>query len=183
MPSDSSNGVNTQNEALASPPNSDYFSQANYEPNLFMGFYEVNFLAAEGIARGWWSGGNAQTYYTQGITASLADYDIPQDTINRYLSGSHVVYNPSMAIQQILFQRYLAEVYNSGYEPYFTQRRTGYPAMAVAGPGIPGHQEPLRWQYPVSEYTLNKVNVEAAVTRQYPAGDVITAPMWVLVPE
>lgn len=183
LPADESNSVNTANAVNASPPNKTYFSQANYEPNLFMGYYEVNFLAAEGIARGWWSGGDAASFYNKGVTASLAFYNIPQDTINRYLAGSHVVYNPAVGLQQILFQRYLAGVYNSGYEPYFTQRRTGVPAMALSGPGIPGHLEPLRWQYPVGEYTLNGTNVKAAVARQYPEGDVITAKMWVLKPE
>jgi hypothetical protein len=91
-----------------------------------------------------------------------------------------VVYNPANGLQQILFQRFLAGVYNSGYEPYFTQRRTNIPAMAVAGPGIPGHQEPTRWQYPVSEYTLNQSNVKSAVSSQYPNGDIITEKMWVL---
>ncbi|MDP4214920.1 MAG: SusD/RagB family nutrient-binding outer membrane lipoprotein [Bacteroidota bacterium] len=183
LPADASNSVNTANAVKASPPNSNYFSQANYEPNLFMGYYEVNFLAAEGIARGWWTGANPATYYNQGITASLAFYNIPQDTITRYLAGPQVVYNPATGLNQILFQRFLAGVYNSGYEPYFTQRRTGYPAMALAGPGIPGHQEPLRWQYPVGEYTLNGVHVKAAVTSQYPGGDLITEKMWVLIPE
>jgi len=183
LPSDASNSVNTANAAKASAPNSNYFSQANYEPNLFMGFYEVNFLEAEGIARGWWNGGNAQTYYNQGITASLSFYNIPNDTINRYLTGSHVVYKSSVGLNQILFQKYIAEVYNSGYEPYFAQRRTNYPIMAVAGPGIPNHQEALRWQYPVSEYTLNGAQVNDAVTRQYSQGDIITEKMWLLIPE
>jgi hypothetical protein len=109
-------------------------------------------------------------------------YNIPQDTITRYLTGTYVIYNSSRGLQQILFQRYLASVNNSGFEPYFSQRRTGNPVMAVAGNGIPNHQEALRWQYPVSEYTLNGNNVNAAVKSQYPGGDIITEKMWVLKP-
>jgi hypothetical protein len=183
LPSDASTSSNTANAVEASIPNSNYFYQAGYETNLFQGYYEVSFLIAEGIARGWWTGGNAGTYYQQGITASMSYYGIVQDTINRYLSGSYVTYNPARGLQQILLQRWLAGVYNSGFEPYFTQRRAGYPVMAVAGPGMPNHQEALRWEYPVSEYTLNATNVQAAVTRQFQGQDVITAQMWVLIPE
>lgn len=184
LPSDASTASNTTNAVLASIPNSNYFYQAGYETNLFQGYYEVSFLIAEGIARGWWTGGNAAAYYQQGITASMSYYGISQDTINRYLSGPYIPYSPARGLQQILLQRWLAGLYNSGFEPYFTQRRTGYPAMAVSGPGMPNHQEALRWQYPVNEYTLNAANVQAAVGTQFQqAGDVITAKMWVLIPE
>ena len=183
LPSDASPASNTGNAPLASIPNSNYFYQASYEPNLFQGYYETSFLIAEGIARGWWTGGNAGTYYQQGITASMSYYGIPQDTITRYLSGPYVTYNPARGLQQILLQRWFAGVYNSGFEPYFTQRRSGYPVMAVAGPGMPTHAEALRWEYPVSEYTLNAANVQAAVKSQFTQGDVITAQMWVLIPE
>lgn len=183
LPSDASTASNTANQVQASIPNTNYFYLAGYETNLFQGFYEVSFLKAEGIARGWWTGGDAGTWYRQGITASMTNYGIASDTINRYLAGAAVTYNAARGLQQILIQRYLAGVYNSGLEPYFTQRRTGYPVMAVAGPGMPNHQEALRWQYPVSEYTLNSANVNAAVQRQFPNGDIITEKMWVLIPQ
>ncbi|HEY4334522.1 MAG TPA: SusD/RagB family nutrient-binding outer membrane lipoprotein, partial [Puia sp.] len=183
LPSDASTASNTANQVQASIPNTNYFYLAGYETNLFQGFYEVSFLKAEGIARGWWTGADPATYYQQGITASMTNYGIAQDTINRYVAGPAVTYNPSRGLQQVLFQRYLAGVYNSGFEPYFTQRRSGYPVMAVSGPGMPNHQEALRWQYPVSEYTLNSANVTAAVTRQFQNGDVITEKMWVLLPQ
>ena len=180
---DSSMSYNTTHAAVASGIKSNYFSDPSYEPNLFMGYSEVNFIVAEGIARGWWlDDASAQIYYNQGITASFSYYNIPQNAIDLYLTGPHVVYNPSIGLKQILFQRYIASVYNSGYEPYFSQRRTGYPAMAVAGSGVPTHQQALRWKYPVSEYTLNGINVKAAVARQYPLGDIITEKMWLLKP-
>ncbi|MBO9571330.1 MAG: SusD/RagB family nutrient-binding outer membrane lipoprotein [Chitinophagaceae bacterium] len=182
LPADATNANNTARQSEASTPNPNYFYQANYEPNLFLGFYEVSFAIAEGIARNWWSSADAETYYKKGITASLAFYDIPLDTIQRYVASPNVAYNSSRGLQQILFQRYIASVYNSGFEPYYTQRRTGYPVMAVSGDGIPGHQQPFRWQYPVSEYTLNKDNVAAAVQSQYPGGDIIAEKMWLLKP-
>ncbi len=182
LPADASSDYNTAHATEASIPSVNYFYQAGYEPNLFLGFCEVNFAIAEGIARNWWNNGDAELYYKKGIAASMSYYNIPEDTTNRYLTGSYVVYNSSRGLQQILFQRYLASLNNSGFEPYYTQRRTGYPAMAVAGDGIPGHRQALRWQYPVSEYTLNGDNVNAAVKNQYSGGDVNTEKMWVLQP-
>jgi hypothetical protein len=143
----------------------------------------VNFAISEGIARNWWGNvADAETYYKRGITASMARYNIPLDSINRYLSGPRVQFNPNRALEQILFQRYISGVNNSGFEPYYTQRRTGIPVMAVKGSGVPGGKQALRWQYPVSEYTLNEKNIKLAVTNQYPAGDIITERMWVIKP-
>lgn len=182
LPPDASNAENTAHQSEASMLNPGFFSNPSFEPNLYLGFYEVNFAIAEGIERGWWAGGNPETYYKQGITASLAYYNIPQDTIDRYLSEPKVAYNPARGLEQILYQRYIASNYNTGYEPYFTIRRTGIPAMQVAGPGIPSHSVPLRWRYPTNEYTLNTDNINTAVARQFPGGDQIGETMWLLKP-
>lgn len=180
LPPDASNADNTARQNEASIPNAGFFSQPNFEPNLFLGFYEVSFSIAEGIARGWWFGGDAEDYYKQGTAASLAYYNIPQDTINRYMAEPKIAYDASRGLEQILFQRYIASNYNTGYEPIFTRRRTEIPAFQVAGPGIPGHTVPLRWQYPINEYNLNKENINTAVSRQFPGGDQITEAMWLL---
>lgn len=183
LPSDSSGAFNTARASEASIVNSKYFSRADYETNLILGFQEVNFAISEGIARNWWGNvADAETYYKRGITASMARYNIPLDSISRYLSGPRVQFNPNRALEQILFQRYISGVNNSGFEPYYTQRRTGIPVMAVKGSGVPGGKQALRWQYPVSEYTLNEKNIKLAVTNQYPAGDIITERMWVIKP-
>jgi hypothetical protein len=182
LPADATNANNTAHQSEASTPNPNYFYQANYEPNLFLGYAEVNFAIAEGIARNWWNAGDVETFYKKGISASMTFYNIPQDTIAHYLSNPAIALIPERALQQVLFQRYVSSVYNSGFEPFYTQRRTGYPVMAVAGDGIPRHQQPFRWQYPTSEYTLNKENVTAAVQGQFPAGDLISEKMWSLKP-
>lgn len=69
---------------------------------------------------------------------------------------------------------------NSFYEPFFEQRRTGIPVLAV-GPGtLNGGLVPKRWMYPQGEYLNNKANVQAAVARQFPTGDNINEVMWLL---
>jgi hypothetical protein len=183
LPSDSSGAYNTARASQASIVNIKYFQRADYETNLYLGFHEVNFAIGEGIARSWWGSlADAETYYKRGITASMARYNIPTDTINRYLAGPRVQFNPNRALQQILFQRYIAGVNNSYFEPFYTQRRTGIPVMAVKGSGVPSGKQALRWQYPVSEYTLNEKNVKAAVSSQYSGGDIVTERMWVIKP-
>jgi hypothetical protein len=39
---------------------------------------------------------------------------------------------------------------------------------------------PKRWMYPESEFDLNRAQVEAAISRQYPSGDNINGAMWLL---
>lgn len=182
LPPDASNAENTANQAKASMLHPGFFSQPDFEPNLFLGYYEQCFTIAEAIERGWWSGGDAATYYRDGIIASMTYYKIPLDTINRYLAEPRVVFNPDRALQQILFQRYIASNYNSGYESFYAIRRTGIPQLQLAGTGIPSHALPLRWQYPTTEYTLNKDNIDAAVARQFSGGDQINEAMWALKP-
>ena len=54
-----------------------YYSTYTGEPSVQIGYPEQEFNIAEGINRGWLAGGNAETYYTAGITASMAYYGVP----------------------------------------------------------------------------------------------------------
>ncbi|NJO68108.1 MAG: SusD/RagB family nutrient-binding outer membrane lipoprotein [Bacteroidetes bacterium] len=146
LPGSAPNEENTANMLKASIPNRNYFKLENYEPLLFMGYYELNFLVAEGIARGWSSAGNAETYYNQGIRASMNFYGIHQDTISRYLNEPKVKFDGTSGLSQILFQKYIGGFYNSGWEPFYSQRRTGIPVFDVSGNGVPNHQVATRWK-------------------------------------
>lgn len=39
---------------------------------------------------------------------------------------------------------------------------------------------PVRWQYPESEISYNKANVEEAIQRQYGGSDEVNKLMWIL---
>jgi len=54
-----------------------YFSGYTAEPAIQLGYPEMCFNIAEGINRGWLSGGNAEAWYTAGIKASMDFYGIP----------------------------------------------------------------------------------------------------------
>ena len=107
-------------------------------------------------------------------------YGISDADIATYIAQASVVYNPVNAIPMIITQKYISFFLNSGWEPFFEQRRTGIPTLST-GPGTQnGGQVPKRWMYPQSEFSYNGTNVQEAVTRQYAGNDDINGVMWVL---
>lgn len=180
LPGAAPNELNTTRFNQVSIPNRDYVDVVGYEPVLYQGYYEVNFLVAEAIQRGWWPAGNAAEYYKKGIRASLEYWGVPEAQIAEYLSQPLVAFDPSKGLEQILMQKYYACYQNSGWEAYYTIRRTGIPEVDVNGEGMIERRMAVRWRYPQNEYLLNAGNVEQAVSRQYGNSDDIYGVMWLL---
>ncbi|EHQ24917.1 SusD/RagB family nutrient-binding outer membrane lipoprotein [Mucilaginibacter paludis] len=185
-----------------------YYSTFTGEPSIQVGYMEQLFNIAEGINRGWISG-NAESYYIQGIQASLQWYGIPTTgtfTASFYRPGSkdtgvpsnydnytittdwNTFYNQAAVkyaggttgLTQILQQKYLAGFRHNGLESYYTYRRTGVPNFTTGtGTGNSGHIA-LRFQYPTSEHDANTTNYNAAVSSQYGTTDDINGTMWIL---
>jgi hypothetical protein len=155
--------------------------------------------------RGWITTGSAETWYQNGIKASLAFYGI-KDGVNTvtfqkpggglfesvnydvnflydtYYNQADVKYkgNTVDGRNQILLQKYLAFYQNSGQEAYFNWRRTGVPTFLTgSGSGNSGRVA-LRYQYPSVERSINKTNVEAAITAQFGTLDDINGKMWII---
>jgi len=188
-----------------------YYSNFAGEPDVLVGYKEMCFNIAEAIIRGWVVGKNnidAETWYKEGITASMSFYgiDITQSNFTAYFLpvGANSVTQvapypftfsfsnyyaqpsvkfsstPSTAISQIVLQKYIACFENSGYEPYYNWRRTGIPAFQ-SGAGIGNNGViPKRWAYPVSEQTQNKANWNAALSAQQYSADDLNQTMWLL---
>ena len=185
-----------------------YFRTLTGEPSIQIGYPELCFNLAEGINRGWASG-NAESYYTAGIQASMASYGLPATgtyTAYFYRPGatdvtlpanydtyavpvSYATYYAQPSVQyatgatgltQILQQKYLALFRHSGLQGYYTYRRTGVPAFTT-GPGT-GNSGRIaqRFRYPTSEQTANTVNYQAALASQYAGNDDINGVMYVL---
>ena len=88
--------------------------------------------------------------------------------------------DPATAINEIVYQKYLAVFETSGYEPYFNWRRTGVPAFQ-GGAGVGNNGViPLRWAYPVTEQTQNTKSWSAALANQGFTADDLNQTMWVL---
>lgn len=166
-----------------SPIDKRYYNDPVNEPSIALGYAEVEFTLAEAAARGWIASDAAQHYYN-GIEASMTFYDIEQAAIDTYLQNQDVVYVSQQGIEMILTQKYISFFMNSGWEPFYNQRRTGYPEFKTDGGGVLNNEViPKRWMYPQSEINENLQNLEAAINRQYPEGDGINGVMWLLKDE
>jgi len=173
---------------------------ANAEPYIMIGYPELCLNIAEGINRGWVSGPDAGTWYTNGIKASIANYGLSQGQtlavndvagsflgnvtvdINGFLANVAYAGNNAAGLSQILTQKYVAFFVNSGWEAYYQWRRTGVPAFAQGGAGIgtPNNQIPRRWQYAVDESLYNTQNNKTAVQSQFGGTDDITKDIWLV---
>jgi hypothetical protein len=183
-----SDNVTAVSNGLASPINNRFAYDPINEPSVAIGYAEQEFTLAEAVIRGW-IGGTASTYYMNGVHAAL-DFSNYQDTsytqtqIQNYLMQPAIQLQPGNELQQILTQKYISMFMNTGWEPFYNQRRTGIPVFETNGGGILNNGViPKRWMYPTSEYNNNSANVDASVKSQYPGGDNINGVMWILQPQ
>jgi len=181
-----------------------YFTSYTGYPDVLVGYNELQFNIAEAMNRGWVTG-DAETAYKNGVLTSLAYYGItpaqtsyralfhsgttPTDTtgyvytfnFSTYYAQPSVKYAAGTAgLNQILMQKYISMFNNSGWEPYFTYRRTGVPAFQ-GGSGVGNNGTiPLRWSYPYGEQTYNAKNWQAAITNQGFSADDLNQKMWLI---
>ena len=184
-----------------------YYSNFTGEPDVLVGYKEMQFNIAEAIERGWITG-NAESFYKAGINESMKFYgiDTTQSSFTAYFlpKGANSVtqvapypfsFNfdayysqaavklsstPATAIKEIVYQKYISCFENSGYEAYYNWRRTGVPAFQN-GAGIGNNGViPLRWAYPVSEQSQNTSNWNAALAAQQFSADDLNQKMWLL---
>ncbi|MBB6130379.1 SusD/RagB family nutrient-binding outer membrane lipoprotein [Mucilaginibacter lappiensis] len=186
-----------------------YYSGYTGETTTLVGYTEMCFNIAEAINRGWINGGplgDAEAYYNAGIKASMAFYNVPDkgamtvyslplgvtvtgpyvsNTVNvdynAYYAQPAVKYagNNETGIRQINEQKYIAFFLNSGLEPYFNWRRTGYPVFKTGvGTGNNG-KIALRYKYFAAEQSANTANYNAAIA-QYGNVDDVNGVMWIL---
>lgn len=166
----------------ASKVNPRYYNNPVNEPSVALGYAEQQFILAEGVVRGWIAG-NAEDYYQKGVNASMKFYNIAQPEIDAYLAQSSTKLNNGDPIRQIITQKYIASFFNSGWQSFYEQRRTGFPVFDVSGAGMLNDRKiPKRWMYPETELQLNQQHVAEAISRQFPEGDNINGVMWLLKP-
>lgn len=165
-----------------SPIDERYIQDPEPEPNLALGYAEVAFTLAEAAQRGWIES-DPEDYYEEGIRASMNYYGIGGSRIQEYLDHPEVQFDPVNGLEMILTEKHSAMFLNSGWEPFYNQRRTGFPEFDVSGDGILNEGRiPKRWMYPTREIELNLENLTEAIDRQY-ASDNINETMWLLEEE
>ena len=148
-----------------------YFLQTT-TPSVVMSYAELLFTLAEAAADGDIAG-EAQSYYEQGIAASFGQYGltVPAD----YLTTA----GPATK-ENILTQKWLA-LFGQGIEAWTEYRRTGYPALPAPDPRAIFLNDgvlPTRLQYPSTEYSLNKTQLDAGITLNGGADDKKTKLWW-----
>lgn len=172
-----------------------------YAPTILLGHAEVEFLLAEAAVRGW-NAADAKTHYDNGVrsaiefwvnvnenlrtriaesdAAALPDVELASDAISNYLAQPNIAFNSANAIEQIITQKWLANI-SQGFESWAEYRRTGFPRLNPI-PNTDGLSEtggstpPSRVRYPIEEETLNGANYDAAVARQ--GADLMTTKIW-----
>nr|WP_315030105.1 SusD/RagB family nutrient-binding outer membrane lipoprotein [uncultured Chryseobacterium sp.] len=165
---------------LASRINPRYFNDPVNEPTLLMGYAELQFILAEAVVRGWITG-NANTYYLKAINASMNFYKVSAAEVTPYLAQSTINLESGREIEQIMDQKHIALFFNTGWQTFYDQRRTGFPKFNTDGKGILNNGKiPKRWMYPSSEINNNNNNLTQAINKQYPGGDDINEVMWLI---
>lgn len=153
-------------------------------PYILLPYAEVEFLKAEAIERGWYTG-TAATEYAAGQSAAITQLSVNQGAPS--LTASVAAYQtantyPSTTLADKLLQIHTemfilnASTLN-GFEGWANYRRTGLPVLMPTN--YPGNRTNgtimRRLIYPVSEQGLN-TNYKAAIAAQGP--DEFTTRMW-----
>lgn len=189
-----------RNAGKVSLLNNRFFEIQSGQPAIKHGYAEMNFILAEARLREWITAGSANSYYKEGIRASMKF--IAAYTPERYAHGRPLtdewiaafLQKPELQLaeneglspanlEKIITQKYLAAFMHDTYNSYFEYRRTGYPALPVSPESnlntIP-NKMPMRWMYSSEEYQYNRDNVMEAVQRQFGGNDDVNELMWML---
>ncbi|MEV4883492.1 SusD/RagB family nutrient-binding outer membrane lipoprotein [Chitinophaga ginsengisegetis] len=161
-------------------------------PMQVMTAAEVYFLRAEATVRGWSNtGGSAQQLYEQGVTTSMAQWQVsapgylandsshadaytdPKNPVNNINSPSTITIKwnegdvEAKKMERIMTQKWLA-MFPEGQEAWTEFRRTGYPKLFPvvnnnSGNTISTDVQIRRLPFPQNEYNTNPAAVAAAV--------------------
>lgn len=149
----------------------DAIQQATY-PMVMMDYTELAFYLAEAAARGFFAE-DAQTWYNNGIRASILSWGGTTADYDAYVAQASVAYNAANWKQSIGTQAWLA-FYVRGFHGWTSWRRLDVPTLAMpTGAETVDKIAPRRFTYPVNEQTLNAANYDQAAAAIGPLGDVM----------
>ena len=173
---------------------------------MWMNASEVAFLRAEGALRGWAMGGDARSFYEEGIRLSFERCGVA-DQLTAYMAstalpGSYddpafgyscsnqstvtIPWNDGAAfeenLERIITQKWIAN-FPLGTEAWADYRRTGYPRLFPVvvnnNPDITNLQlGARRMTYPLEEYEANGETIRAAVDQWLGGQDKMSTRLW-----
>jgi hypothetical protein len=136
--------------------------QAPTYPMVMMDYTEVAFYLAEAAARGYSVGGDAETWYNNGVKSSILSWNGSETEYNDYIAQASVAYNAANWKSSIGTQAWLA-FYVRGFHGWTSWRRLDAPTLNLPpAPETDDGQVPKRFTYPVNEQTLNAANYNQA---------------------
>ena len=140
-------------------------------PSVLMTYAELEFIKAEAALDGDIEG-DAAGFLESAIKASFRQQGLtmPDDYMGR-IGG--------VTKESIMTQKWIA-LFGQGVEAWNEYRRTGYPVMPPPNPNAVFSNEgvlPTRIEYPSSEYSLNKANLDEGITK-LGGSDNMRTPLW-----
>lgn len=140
-------------------------------PSVLMTYAEVEFIKAEAALDGDITG-NANEFLESAIKASFQQQGLtmPSDYMSR-IGG--------VTKESIMTQKWIA-LFGQGVEAWNEYRRTGFPVMPAPNPSSVFSNDgilPTRIEYPTSEYSLNKANLDEGVSK-LGGTDNMRTPLW-----
>ena len=142
-------------------------------PEVVLTAAEGNFLKAEAIVKGFsGSGGDAQTFYQEGIRQAMMMWGVGSGDIDTFIANEDMAQlNGTVEenLEKIAIQRWIAD-YTDGFEAWAVVRDTGYPKELAKGVsdqlyyslGTLNGKYPQRMRYGSGAYNTNGSNTEAA---------------------
>ncbi|WP_299889836.1 SusD/RagB family nutrient-binding outer membrane lipoprotein [uncultured Lacinutrix sp.] len=133
---------------------------------IIMTAAESLFLQAEATQRGYNIGGNAQSLFESGITASFNQLGAGSAAgyIASVANTEGLGWNSSNPIEAILAQKWIALSCINGAEAWIEMTRTGFPNVPLSLTQQTGSR-PNRLLYPQSEISGNSANVPSQTTQ------------------
>lgn len=138
----------------------------------YMTAWETQFLLAEAAQKSLISG-SAMSYYNDGVTNAFAYWNVAMPAT--YLTSGDAVFGSGDPVEQILTQKWLANIIN-GYESWIEYRRTGFPQFLPVAASLNNGLYPVRMPYPTDEGALNGANYSSASAATN--GNSINAKVW-----
>ncbi|MFT5884347.1 MAG: hypothetical protein ACI9IP_000802 [Arcticibacterium sp.] len=141
-----------------------FFNTAD-SPGIIMSCSEVEFLKAEGAARGYNMGGTAEELYNKAISTSIMELGGSQADADTYLAQESVAYSTAAGAwnQKIGIQKWISMFHNGGIEGWTAWRLLDFDGFN-APEGLTLSDIPTRLLYPVNEATLNGQSLSAAIS-------------------
>lgn len=139
----------------------------------FLTAWETEFILAELALLGIPAAGDARQHYENGVSLAFEYWntEFPAD----YLTSGAAAYNAANALEQIITQKWIANMSNV-YEGWNEWRRTGFPALLPAEASLNNGLYPIRFPYPADEQALNFENYQTAAAAT--DGNSVNVPVW-----